>query len=69
MKNRLIEIKEKGLALLQSLKSKFKNKNQGKKKQKPSKKDKKIQRKANHLEEFLPISCWESKQPLTPYSS
>ena len=45
MKNRLIEIKEKGLALLQSLKSKFKNKNQGKKKQKPSKKAKKSKEK------------------------
>ena len=40
MKNKLIEIKEKGLALLQSLKSKFTKKKQGKKKKRSQKRTK-----------------------------
>ena len=40
MKNKLIEIKEKGLALLQSLKSKFTKKKQGKNKKRSQKRTK-----------------------------
>lgn len=66
MKNKLLELKEKGLAFLQSLKTKLKNIHLGKKGLKI------LKRKSKPKRTFglsLPISYWESRQPLIPYSS
>lgn len=66
MKNTLLSMKEKGLALLESLKTKLKNIHLGKKVLKI------LKRKSKPKLLFglsLPISYWESRQPLIPYSS